>query len=127
MAICDYCGREVALPFKCPYCGGKFCIEHHLPENHECPGLKVFKERLREQGVMFTMPYYSREIPVTTSRPRKSFLRRFLDRRPRRKHYYYGYQTTLSIQDKIRGIVITSLYFMLLLSSIYLLMLLRFT
>ncbi len=39
MARCDYCGKEVVLPFRCKYCGGKFCAEHHLPENHECPGL----------------------------------------------------------------------------------------
>ena len=25
------------LPFKCPYCGKYFCIEHRLPENHNCP------------------------------------------------------------------------------------------
>lgn len=34
---CQYCGREVYLPFKCPYCGGYFCAEHRLPENHACP------------------------------------------------------------------------------------------
>lgn len=37
---CDYCGREVYLPFRCPYCGGKFCEEHRLPENHNCPSLR---------------------------------------------------------------------------------------
>lgn len=37
---CDYCGKEVYLPFICKYCGGKFCVEHRLPENHNCPGLK---------------------------------------------------------------------------------------
>lgn len=37
---CDYCGKEVYLPFRCPYCGGKFCEEHRLPENHNCPSLK---------------------------------------------------------------------------------------
>ena len=39
MVKCDYCGVEVALPFKCRYCGGNFCARHHLPENHDCPGL----------------------------------------------------------------------------------------
>jgi Zn-dependent protease len=34
---CQYCGREVVLPFKCPYCNGYFCSEHRLPENHACP------------------------------------------------------------------------------------------
>jgi len=36
MPKCEYCGREVLLPFKCPYCGGLFCAEHRLPEKHEC-------------------------------------------------------------------------------------------
>ena len=40
MPKCDYCGAEVYLPYKCKYCGGIFCAEHHLPENHNCPGLK---------------------------------------------------------------------------------------
>jgi Zn-dependent protease len=25
------------MPFKCPYCGQYFCVEHRLPENHNCP------------------------------------------------------------------------------------------
>ncbi|RLG97981.1 rhomboid family intramembrane serine protease, partial [Candidatus Bathyarchaeota archaeon] len=31
---CQYCGAEEPLPFKCPFCGGYFCVEHRLPENH---------------------------------------------------------------------------------------------
>lgn len=38
MAVCDKCGNEVALPFKCSYCGGNYCTDHRLPENHDCPG-----------------------------------------------------------------------------------------
>lgn len=40
---CDYCGKEVYLPFVCKYCGGKFCADHRLPESHNCPGLKRAK------------------------------------------------------------------------------------
>lgn len=36
---CQVCDREVALPFRCSYCQGHFCIEHKLPENHQCPDL----------------------------------------------------------------------------------------
>ena len=39
MAKCEYCGREVVLPFVCPYCGKNFCAEHRLPESHECVNL----------------------------------------------------------------------------------------
>lgn len=37
MTKCQYCGSEVPLPFKCPYCNRYFCVEHRLPENHACP------------------------------------------------------------------------------------------
>jgi len=36
---CHYCGKEVTLPFKCPFCGQYFCEDHRLPENHNCPEL----------------------------------------------------------------------------------------
>lgn len=37
MVKCDYCGKAIqGFPYKCSYCGGTFCGEHHLPENHEC-------------------------------------------------------------------------------------------
>ena len=55
MTKCEVCGKEVLMPFKCPYCGGYFCAEHRLPEKHNCPGLyaaaspyeKEWKERRR--------------------------------------------------------------------------------
>lgn len=34
---CQYCNKDVILPFKCPFCNQQFCTEHRLPENHECP------------------------------------------------------------------------------------------
>jgi Zn-dependent protease len=36
LAECEICGREEVLPFDCPYCGGIFCSDHRLPENHNC-------------------------------------------------------------------------------------------
>lgn len=37
MVYCEFCGKEIGyLPFKCKYCGGTFCKEHRLPENHAC-------------------------------------------------------------------------------------------
>jgi Zn-dependent protease len=33
---CQACEREVDLPFRCSYCGGGFCSDHRLPENHAC-------------------------------------------------------------------------------------------
>ncbi len=36
MSKCDQCGTEVILPFTCAYCGKNYCVEHRLPENHQC-------------------------------------------------------------------------------------------
>ena len=45
---CSYCGKEIYLPFKCPYCGQYFCAEHRLPENHACPEIWRAKAPKRE-------------------------------------------------------------------------------
>jgi uncharacterized protein YkwD len=39
MPKCECCGKEVLLPFVCPYCRKIFCSEHRLPENHQCSNL----------------------------------------------------------------------------------------
>ncbi|MFC7044977.1 rhomboid family intramembrane serine protease [Halobacteriaceae archaeon GCM10025711] len=39
MAKCDRCGAQEPMPYNCRLCGGTFCSEHRLPENHDCPGL----------------------------------------------------------------------------------------
>ncbi len=51
MAVCDKCGNEVALPYNCSYCGGTFCGEHRLPENHDCKGPSA-DEPVEKQGVV---------------------------------------------------------------------------
>ncbi len=61
MAKCDRCGRAENMPYNCRYCGGTFCAEHRLPENHDCPGLEEwndptgvfdsgFDDSVRQQG-----------------------------------------------------------------------------
>lgn len=40
---CQLCDKEVDLPFRCSYCQGYFCIDHKLPENHQCPELPKLK------------------------------------------------------------------------------------
>ncbi|MFW6117298.1 MAG: rhomboid family intramembrane serine protease, partial [Thermoproteota archaeon] len=40
MAVCDWCGKEVTMPYTCGYCGGTFCPKHRLPESHGCEGLE---------------------------------------------------------------------------------------
>ncbi|RLI30914.1 hypothetical protein DRO51_04425, partial [Candidatus Bathyarchaeota archaeon] len=38
---CEICGKEVyPLPYRCNYCGGIFCVDHRLPEKHNCSKLE---------------------------------------------------------------------------------------
>lgn len=32
------------MPYQCRLCGGTFCSEHRLPENHDCPGLEGWND-----------------------------------------------------------------------------------
>ncbi|KTG25120.1 rhomboid family intramembrane serine protease [Haloferax profundi] len=32
------------MPYRCSRCGGTFCAEHRLPENHDCPGLSEWDD-----------------------------------------------------------------------------------
>jgi Zn-dependent protease len=45
---CQKCEKEVFLPFRCPYCGGYFCSEHRLPENHNCPRMELARAPKKE-------------------------------------------------------------------------------
>lgn len=53
MPACDYCGKEVTMPYSCGYCGGSFCSEHRLPENHECEGLEEISKKSRKEGRIY--------------------------------------------------------------------------
>ncbi|MBO8182777.1 MAG: hypothetical protein H0Z28_08300 [Archaeoglobus sp.] len=45
MDFCDFCGNEITLPYKCPFCGGSFCDDHRLPPNHDCIGIEFWRKR----------------------------------------------------------------------------------
>jgi Zn-dependent protease len=40
--LCELCGTDEAIPFKCRYCEGSFCSIHRLPPNHNCIFLKEY-------------------------------------------------------------------------------------
>ena len=46
---CSLCSKEVFMPFVCSYCLERFCPEHRLPENHNCPRIAKVKP-LHVQG-----------------------------------------------------------------------------
>ncbi|MCK4424491.1 hypothetical protein KAU93_02305 [Candidatus Bathyarchaeota archaeon] len=67
---CQKCGKEIFLPFRCPYCGGYFCSEHRLPENHNCSGIELARaprKEARPTAVQAQKPY---EYTVTYAPPR---------------------------------------------------------
>lgn len=44
MAKCDVCGKDESMPYNCRHCGGTYCGEHRLPENHNCTGLQNWND-----------------------------------------------------------------------------------
>jgi len=36
VSLCDHCSKKLGLRYKCRNCGGYFCDDHRLPENHDC-------------------------------------------------------------------------------------------
>ncbi len=79
-AKCQYCGKEVVLPFKCAYCGGFFCAEHRLPESHACP------ESWRAKA--------PRETPTTTQRRAEQPSYRYTVSYTPKTARIYGFSTT---------------------------------
>ncbi|MGD6933680.1 MAG: AN1-type zinc finger domain-containing protein [Candidatus Bathyarchaeia archaeon] len=47
---CQTCETEVTMPYTCPYCGGQFCNQHRLPENHACP--QISRARAQRQNTV---------------------------------------------------------------------------
>lgn len=44
MAVCDTCGEQENMPYRCRHCNGTYCGEHRLPESHDCPGLQNWSD-----------------------------------------------------------------------------------
>lgn len=44
MAKCDVCGEDENMPYNCRHCGGTYCGDHRLPENHNCTGLENWND-----------------------------------------------------------------------------------
>lgn len=72
---CSECGEKEFMPYECKFCGQKFCAEHRLPENHDCPGLERHKQKMREEGRMFQKKEV--KAPEASSRGAVGFLSYF--------------------------------------------------
>lgn len=57
------------MPFKCPYCDQYFCVEHRLPENHNCPEYWRAKaprpQPAKTVGTLKTEPSYQHTVTMT--------------------------------------------------------------
>jgi Zn-dependent protease len=67
---CQVCSQETLLPFRCPYCGGQFCSEHRLPENHTCPNI-VSARAQRQEQVMTPQSYNSYQYTYNLGQPKR--------------------------------------------------------
>ena len=67
---CQVCSRESLIPFRCPFCGGQFCSEHRLPENHACPNI-VSARTKRQDQVMTPQSYNSYQYSYNLGQPRR--------------------------------------------------------
>ncbi|MCW4009054.1 MAG: hypothetical protein NWF05_00330 [Candidatus Bathyarchaeota archaeon] len=68
---CHKCGQETLMPFHCPYCGGQFCSQHRLPENHDCPRIGVAHSQRQEVVTEAFIPRQnSYEFSVSFGQPR---------------------------------------------------------
>jgi Zn-dependent protease len=75
---CEACNQDTLMPFQCPYCGGQFCSEHRLPENHKCP--KIDAARMQRQAqVMTPQSYNSYNYSYAFGQPLKP-----------KRHVYFG-------------------------------------
>ncbi|MFX1273981.1 MAG: rhomboid family intramembrane serine protease [Promethearchaeota archaeon] len=83
MPFCEHCGNEIGyLPFNCNYCGGTFCKQHRLPENHECsfelkhkPAVSTAAKKKRQSLQEVTRPI-SQDYLYKGPRQLKKYLKR---------------------------------------------------
>ena len=68
---CQMCGQETLMPFQCPYCGGQFCSQHRLPENHSCPRIGLAHAQKQETvAEVFAPKRNSYEFSISFGQPR---------------------------------------------------------
>jgi Zn-dependent protease len=75
---CEKCGKETFLPFRCPYCGGYFCSEHRLPENHECPKIELARAPSKEE----------RPVPTQKAQASYEYAVTYIPIEQKRKFYF---------------------------------------
>lgn len=64
---CDFCHRVQPLPFTCTRCGGQFCTEHRLPENHQCSARRKKAASATQQSSTRPSPRVAHPPPSAAS------------------------------------------------------------
>ncbi len=66
MTLCDLCRKPInGMPFTCRRCGGNFCGDHRLPEDHFCRGLKRRTPIQKQVKIPITTKLYPEIKPTT--------------------------------------------------------------
>lgn len=80
MSTCSFCRKQELMPYTCKFCGELFCGDHRLPENHECSGLKRFKETRGREIEKWVYEPFKDEYKEKVGRPvRRPISKRALD------------------------------------------------
>lgn len=69
---CKKCQKDTFLPFRCQYCGGYFCSEHRLPENHDCTRIELAKMPREETPSIPVQKQKPYEYTITYASPKKA-------------------------------------------------------
>ncbi len=72
MSRCERCDVDLSMPYSCNYCGGSYCSQHRLPENHDCTGLSSYESEMKDDGKIYGGP--SSGTATTSSSPSSSGL-----------------------------------------------------
>ncbi len=95
---CARCNVETYIPFRCQYCELNFCVEHRLPENHECSEYwraKKPKERLaRSLKRAEIKPPYQYSVTIAPPKRRGRIISFSMTET---KHLFLGALLTLAI------------------------------
>ncbi|MEM2911861.1 MAG: AN1-type zinc finger domain-containing protein [Candidatus Bathyarchaeia archaeon] len=94
---CQKCGKEVFLPFRCPYCGDYFCSEHRLPENHECPRVDLARFPKKEETPLKPIPQTPESYEYTVTYIPVESKRKFYFSLKEAKHLAIGAMLVLGI------------------------------